>query len=391
VSTPTIDETLPHELLRRVRALRHELHRHPELGFEEHRTQARVREWLEGLGYTVCSSAGTGLVTDLEGGRPGPTVALRADLDALPIHETTNLAYRSERGGVAHKCGHDGHTAILCGVAARLMEFREHVSGIVRLVFQPAEEGVRGGGARVMVDEGVLDGVDRVFGLHNWPGFPKGHVRIAAGPVMAQEHRLTFTVRGRGGHASEPQRCLDPVAAGAKLVTALHSLAAREIGLAGGAVLTIGSFRAGTVNNVIPDTAELLGTMRSLDAELGERLAERVREVAAGVAATTGVPIDARVERSYPALVNDPAAAEQVHRAAVRIVGPDRVSSEGLPLAASEDFAYLAAAVPGAYFMLGAGDPVGSTPGCHHPDFDFDDDLLPLGARIFLALLTSYS
>ncbi|MBK8978022.1 MAG: amidohydrolase [Planctomycetes bacterium] len=384
-----LDDPLPTELLQRARALRHELHRWPELGFAEHRTQARVRDWLAEHGYRPRACAGTGLVAELDGGRPGPVVALRADLDALPIDERTPLPYRSEVPGVAHKCGHDGHTAILCAVAARLAALRDRVPGTVRLLFQPAEEGVDGGGARVMVAAGALDGVAAVYGLHNWPGFPKGDVRVAPGTVMAQEHRLLFAVRGRGGHASEPQRCRDPIAAGARLVTALHTLVAREVGLAGGAVLSIGSFHAGTANNVIPDGAELRGTLRSVDVELGERLAARVREVAAGEAAAAGLQIDAQVERTYPAVVNDAACVTRVAAAAARVVGAGRVGTAGLPLAASEDFAYLAGTVPGCYFLVGAGAPVGATPGCHHPDFDFDDDLLDVGARICLGIVAA--
>ncbi len=378
------------DLAARARALRHDLHRHPELGFQERRTQAKVKEWLTAHGWDAREVAGTGLMAERAGSAgDGPTIAIRADLDALPIRETTELEYRSVHEGVAHKCGHDGHTSIVCALAAVLDTRLASLRGKVRLLFQPAEEGATcgGGGGRVMVEEGALDGVDQVFGLHNWPGFPKGEVRVITGTVMAQEHRLAFTIRGRGGHASEPQRCVDPIAAGVRFVQSLYALVARSVGLGGGAVLSITEFHAGTANNIIPDRAQLTGTIRSLDDALGERLAEQVRHAVTALEQSTGVTVDAVVERAYPAVVNDPGATGRLERAARRVLGDDRVSSEGLPLAAAEDFAYMAAAVPGCYFLLGAGDPVGVTPGCHHPDFDFDDELLEPGAAVFLAVI----
>lgn len=381
----TSDDALT-SLLPRLAEIRHDLHQHPELGFEEHRTQGVVRNWLADHGYEPRDSAGTGVVADL---RPGaePTVALRADLDALPMQEHTDLAYRSVHDGCAHKCGHDGHSAILMGVASVLAAQREQISGNVRLLFQPAEEGVRGGGARVMVEEGVLDGVREVYGLHNWPGFGKGEVRVVAGPLMAQVDTLEIEIEGEGGHGAMPQVCRDPIVAGAHVVTAIQSAVTRGVGSRGVAVVTVGAFHAGTAHNVIPGTASMIGTVRTFDPELREDLIASLREVVESTAAAHGTCGRITITPDYPVLVNDDGCAQAVRRVASSVVGEDRVSDAGLPIAAAEDFAYFAREVPSAYFFLGAGQPVGDTPGCHHPDFDFDDDLIEIGVRMFTGLV----
>jgi len=386
-------------LLPELREIRHDLHQHPELGFAEHRTQAKVRAWLEGLGYAPRECAGTGLVADLHPGREGvpspvdasglrrPCIGLRADLDCLPMSETTALPYRSVHEGRAHKCGHDGHTTILLGVAAVLARHRDRVPGNVRLLFQPAEEGVDGGGARVMVAEGALAGVDEVYGLHNWPQFPHGELRVRAGAVMAHTRELDVTVVGKGGHGSQPQVCRDPIVAASYLVTALQTAVSRGLGSDGGGVVSICRFAAGNAHNVIPERAELGGTIRSFDPAVDERLVERVQEVARGVAATFGVEVELSITDGYPVLVNHERCAAAVRAVGARVLGPDKVSDAGLPIAGGEDFAYMAQAVPGAYFFLGAGRPGQDTPGCHHPDFDFDDSLIPTGMRMFLGLV----
>lgn len=379
-------------LLPRLREIRHDIHRHPELGFEETRTQALVRAWLAEHGYRPRDCAETGLVADLHPadqgkGRDGPCIALRADLDCLPMQETTDLPYRSVHDGRAHKCGHDGHTTILMGVAARLAALRDRIDGNVRLLFQPAEEGVRGGGARVMVAQGALEGVDEVYGLHNWPPFPRGHVRVRPGAVMAQTHELDITVIGKGGHASEPEVCRDPIVAAAHLVTALQTVVSRGVGKAGGAVVSICHFDAGDTYNVIPERACLQGTVRCFDEAVATRVIERIEEIGRGTATTFGVGVEIAWTPGYPVLLNDPTCAAAVARVAERVVGAERIGDAGLPLGAGEDFAYLSQAVPGAYFFLGSGDPAGDTPGCHHPDFDFDDRLIPTGIGMFLGLV----
>ncbi len=374
-------------LLPQLRQIRRDIHRHPELGFEETRTQALVRAWLEARGYAPRVCAETGLVADLRPGAPGPVIALRADLDCLPMHETTPIEHCSVHPGKAHKCGHDGHTAILLGVADLLARHRDAVPGNVRLLFQPAEEGVRGGGAKVMVAEGALDGVAEVYGLHNWPGFPKGQVHVRSGAMLAQVHTLRLTIRGKGGHASQPQMCRDPIVAGAHLVAALQTVVARGLGYQGGAVLSITQFAAGTTHNVIPDVATMQGTVRSFDPGVSERVLARVREVVDGAALGFGVAIELEVEAGYPTTVNHPRCAEAVVRVATAQLGAARVTDLDLPCAGGEDFAYFAQEIPAAYFFVGARRPGEDTPVCHHPDFDFDDDLIPTGVGLFLGLV----
>lgn len=386
ITDSTIEALLP-----KLREIRHDIHQHPELGFEEHRTQAKVREWLEGLGYSPRTCAVTGLVADLhpedDPQAAGRCIALRADLDCLPMQETTALPYRSVHDGRAHKCGHDGHTTIMLGVAAVLAQRREQIRGNVRLLFQPAEEGVRGGGARVMVAEGALDGVDEVYGLHNWPPFTHGEVRVKGGPLMAQTRELEIIITGKGGHGSQPEVCRDPILAGAHLVSALQSVVSRGVGSDGGGVLSICRFTSGDTHNVIPDRAHLQGTLRSFDSALTERMVERIEAIVRGTAAAFDVKIELDLSEGYPVLVNDPECAQTVARVARKVVGPERTSDAGLPIAGAEDFAYMTQACPGAYFFLGAGVPGGDTPGCHHPDFDFDDELIPLGVQMFVGLV----
>lgn len=376
-------------LLEPLREIRHDIHRHPELGFEEVRTQKKVREWLEARGYSPCASAETGLVADLHPDRVGraTTIALRADLDCLPMEERTPLPYRSVHPGRAHKCGHDGHTTILMGVADVLARHRDAIPGNVRLVFQPAEEGVRGGGAKVMVAEGVLEGVSEIYGLHNWPAWPKGEVRVKPGPLMAHVNYFGIELVGKGAHASQPQVARDPIVAGAHLVSALQTVVSRGLGFEGGAVLSVCQFHAGEANNVIPATARLGGTTRTFSESVTERVFERLHEVVRGVEPMFGVKARLDVTRGYPVLENHPECALAVARVAGRLVGPDKVNEKDLPMAGAEDFAYFTQAVPGAYFFLGAGLPGEDTPGCHHPDFDFDDGLIPLGMRMFLGLV----
>ena len=369
--------------------IRHDIHRHPELGFEEHRTQNLVRSWLEEHGYDPQVSAETGLYADLRPDLIGKTrtIALRADLDCLPMDETTDLPYRSIHAGRAHKCGHDGHTTMLMGTAAVLATLRETIDGNVRLVFQPAEEGVRGGGAKVMVAEGVLDPVDEVYGLHNWPGYPRGQIRVIGGPIMAQTHSIEITVRGVGGHGSQPQLVRDPIVAASHLVVALQTVVSRGLSYDGGAVVSIGSFSAGSANNVIPDQAHLTGTIRSFAPQVTERVVERVNEVVSGIANTFGVETNVELIPGYPVLINNEDCAAAVARVGTRLHGATAISSAELPMAGGEDFAYFAQAKPSAYFFIGTGDASGDTPVCHHPDFDFDDSIIEQGIGMFVGLV----
>lgn len=368
-------------------SIRHDLHRHPELGFEEERTQRIVRDWLERHGYHPWTTAGTGLVADLNPGATENTIALRADMDALPMDESTDLPYQSVNPGRSHKCGHDGHTTILMGTAAILAKQRERIKGNVRLIFQPAEEGVRGGGARVIVDEGGLDNVNEVYGLHSWPDWPKGQLRVAAGPMMAQVHAFFVKIKGKGGHGSQPQTCRDPIVAASHLVNSLQTVVSRGLGYEGGAVLSVCSIQAGTTHNVIPEDANLSGTIRTFDPEISDRVLKRLHEIAQGTAQTFGVGIAIDIEEGFPVLINDPICAEVVSRIGAEVMGAANVSSRELPMAGGEDFAYYAEKCPSAFFFLGAGRQGENTPGCHHPDFDFDDDLIPVGMELFLRIV----
>lgn len=375
------------DLVPQVTAIRHNLHQHPELGFEEVRTQAAVRSWLEQLGLQPKPAAKTGLVVDLAPHANGPTIALRADLDCLPMQETTELTYRSIHPGRAHKCGHDGHTAIMLGVASLLAPYRHELPGNVRLLFQPDEEGSQGGGAKIMVAEGVLDDVDEVYALHNWPAYPYGEIRVCAGPLMAATNPFFLTVTGAGGHGSQPQVCRDPIVAAAHWVCAIQTVVSRGLGYEGGAVVSVGQFTAGNTTNVIPDQAELKGTIRTFDDRVTDRVLERMQEITTGIGATFGVETKLEYRNSYPVLVNDPHCVAAVRRVATRLVGDDRVSDRGLPMAGAEDFAYMTRATQGAYFFIGTGNAEGTTPGCHHPDFDFNDDIMPLGMSMMVGLV----
>lgn len=371
-----------------LREIRHDIHRHPELGFAERRTRDLVVEFLGRHGYEPRTLAETGVVADLHPDRVGKatTIALRADLDCLPMPETTDLPYRSVHDGCAHKCGHDGHTTSLLGVASILAKHRDDVPGNVRLVFQPDEEGTSGGGAEVMIRDGALEHVDEIYGLHNWPPLARGRVAVKPGPMLAHVHRIDLVVRGLGGHASEPQRCRDPIVAASHIVTALQTVVSRGLGYAGGAVVSITKFIGGTADNVIPGHVELAGTIRSFLPEDTSRVLERVREVVDGHAAAFGVTAELQLTEGYPVVMNDTACAEAVERVARNVVGSDNVTRAGLPLAAAEDFAFYGQHIPAAYFLVGAGEPGGS-PTCHHPDFDFNDAILPTCMSMFLGLV----
>jgi amidohydrolase len=264
---------------------------------------------------------------------------------------------------------------------------RESLPGNVRLLFQPAEEGVRGGGARVMIDEGALSEVAEVYGLHSWPAWPKGELRVAAGPMMAQVHRFDVTVTGIGGHGSQPQTCRDPIVAAAHMITALQTVVSRGIGSDGGAVLSVCCIQAGTTDNVIPDSAVFKGTIRTFSASATERVLERLDEVVAGTAQTFGVDAELEIDEGFPVLNNDADCAAAVARVGEQVLGEGKVSALDLPMAGGEDFAYYALERPSAFFFLGAKRGDEDTPTCHHPDFDFDDDLIPVGIEIFLRIV----
>ncbi len=365
-------------------ALRRDIHREPELGFDTKKTAQKVLAALDGLPLEVETGvAENGIVATLHGEGEGPTVALRADMDALPIREETDLPFASEAEGKMHACGHDGHTSMLVGAAHALSQgsVRGRLNGTVKFVFQPAEEG--GGGGRVMVEEGVAEGVDSIFALHLWPGLPFGTVATKAGPIMAAADGFEMEIRGSGGHGAMPHLTADAVVIAAQVVTALQTVVSREVDPVEPAVLTIGEIGAGTAFNIIPEKARIGGTVRTLNADLRERMPERIEEVARGVA--QGMRGDVRLDYnfSYPVTLNDARAAERALGVAGDLFGEGSVLELRNPSMGGEDFAFFLEKVPGAFVWLGVGEEVS---GLHTPRFAFDEEILPRGSALLAAL-----
>jgi amidohydrolase len=383
------------ELTPETIALRRELHQHPELGFQEFNTSRIVAERLRALGLTVQTGiAGTGVIGLLTGSRPGKTVLLRADMDALPIEELNDVAYRSQVGGAMHACGHDGHTSGLLAVAKLLAGRRDEFAGTIKFCFQPCEESPPGG-AKPMIEAGILEEphVDAVFGLHLWQSLSVGTVGVLAGPAMANSDRFTIRIQGRGGHAAQPHLTVDATVVASQIVGALQTIIARNVSPLAAGVVTVGSLQAGTTYNVIADTAELKGTIRSFEAGLREALPARVEAIARGVAEALGATIEWEFLAGYPACVNDAALSELVRQAAAEVVGPAGVVTPE-PTMGGEDFAYFLQARPGCFFFVGSrNEERGLTFGHHHPRFDIDEAALPIGietlARVALRYLNS--
>ena len=369
----------------KISALRRDIHREPELGFDTEKTAAKVLAALEGLPLEVETGvAENGIVATLRGGGDGPTVGLRADMDALPIAEETNLPFASEVEGKMHACGHDGHTSMLVGAAHALCGMRDELNGTVKFVFQPAEEG--GGGGGVMVEEGVADGLDSIFALHLWPGLPFGTAATKAGPIMAAADAFEMEVRGTGGHGAMPHLSADAVVISAHVVTALQTVVSREVDPVEPAVLTVGEIGAGTAFNIIPETARIGGTVRTLDEELRRRMPERIEALAQGVA--RGMRGDAILDYrfSYPVTRNDAGAADRVLKTANALFGEGAGRELPNPSMGAEDFAYFLEKVPGAFVWLGVGEDVS---GLHTPQFAFDEKILPRGSALLAALALS--
>ncbi len=365
----------------RIVALRRDIHREPELGFDTEKTAEKVVAALDGLPLDIKTGvAGNGVVATLEGEEEGPTVGLRADMDALPIHEETSLPFASETDGKMHACGHDGHTSMLVGAAHALSGMRDRLHGTVKFIFQPAEEG--GGGGKVMVEEGVTEGMDSIFALHLWPGLPLGTASTKAGPVMAAADAFEMEVKGTGGHGAMPHQTADAIVMAAQIVTALQTIVSREADPVEPAVLTVGEIGAGTAFNIIPGSARIAGTVRTMNQDLREMMPERIEELARGVACGMRGDIDLNYKFSYPVTRNDPEAASLALNVAGELLGEDSVVEAENPSMAGEDFAFMLEEVPGAYVWLGVGD----VSGLHTPEFAFDEDVLPRGAALLTAL-----
>jgi amidohydrolase len=372
--------------------LRRRLHRHPELGLTLPRTQAAVLEALDGLGLEVqTGQRTTSVVARLRGARPGPTILLRADMDALPMPEETGLPFASEVAGAMHACGHDGHTAMLAGAARILARRREALAGSVVFMFQPGEEGYHG--ARVMIEEGLLDGPDAptaAFALHGTHRWTAGTVGVRGGPTNASGDTLNIVVRGKGGHAAMPHDCLDPIPVACEIVQAFQTLVTRRVSVFDPAVITVARIEAGTTQNVIPDTASLLGTVRTVSEVTREQVLAGVRRVAEGVAAAHGAEVDVQLIRGYPVTVNDTSFAGFVLDTARELLGPDAVQAPEHPSMAAEDFSYVLQRVPGVIASLSTRPDTGAAFPNHSPRMLLNEAALATGIALHVAVVTRF-
>jgi amidohydrolase len=357
------------------------LHRHPELSGQEHRSAALMAERSAALGFSVRSGiGGTGVIADLDSGKPGPMLMLRADMDALPILERGDgRVVTSETAGVMHACGHDGHMAMTLGAARALVALRDSWSGRLRLCFQPAEE--TASGAIPMIGDGAAQGVDRVLGIHLWAPLQTGRVAVKSGVIFGSADSFSLIIQGRGGHGGMPHTAIDPVVVTAQVILAIQTIISRETSPFSPAVITIGRVTAGTAFNVIADSAELLGTTRAIDAAERERLLKRIAEVATAVAAGYGAEAHFEHIAGCPPVVSDVATADLVHRAAAETVGEDHVDI-AVPITVGDDVACFLERAPGCYFLVGAGHPErGPVPPHHSAYFDIDEAALPVGVE----------
>jgi amidohydrolase len=375
-----------------TQTLRRDFHRHPELGFREIRTSGIVAKELEALGIEVTKGIGkTGVVGLLEGAQPGPTLLLRFDMDALPIVEQTGADYASQNEGVMHACGHDGHTAIGLTVAKMLHAHRDQLAGTLKLCFQPSEEGNNGeevGGAEMMMRDGLLDApnVDKTLSLHLWNEKPLGWIGVSGGPVMAGAEIFTVRITGKGGHGAIPQQTVDPVVAAAQIVNALQTIVSRNVAPLETAVVSVTTINSGTAFNVIPQTAELTGTIRTFDTGVRQRIVERFEQIARGVGEALGCQVEVSIQRMTPALINDDDIAASVQATARRVLSDSHLETAGYLTMGAEDMAFMQEKVPGCYFFIGSNDKDRHLDyGHHHPRFDFDEEALVRGSALMAA------
>jgi len=371
--------------------LRRDIHQHPELAFEEHRTSDLVAAKLESWGYAVHRGlGGTGVVGTLTRGGSKRRLGLRADMDALPIQEATGVAWASSKPGLMHACGHDGHTAMLLA-AAKAIASDATFDGTLHLIFQPAEEG--GGGAVRMIDDGLFEHhpCDAVFAMHNMPGVPQGHFVFRDGAAMASSDYVTIRVHGTGGHGAMPHRAADPLVAAASIVMALQTIVARNVDPLHTAVVTVGAMHAGQANNVIPALATLELSVRALDPDVRRLLEQRIKALVVAQAESFGVTAEVDWRPGYCVLVNAVAETNFARQVALDLVGAERVTLNGPALTGSEDFAFMLEKIPGSYLLIGNGD--GDSAGAcmvHNPGYDFNDDNIATGAAYWVALVERY-
>ena len=375
-----------------TQSMRRDFHMHPELGFKEIRTGGIVAKELESLGLEVTKGVGkTGVVGLLEGAKPGPTLLIRFDMDALPMSEDTGAEYASQTQGVMHACGHDGHTAIGLTVAKMLHAHREDLAGTVKFCFQPSEEGFNGeevGGAEMMLRDGVLDGpkVDKTLSMHLWNEKPLGWVNVAKGPVMAGAEQFTVKLTGKGGHGAAPHTTIDPIVAAAQIVTALQSIAARNVAPLHAAVISVTTLHSGTAFNIIPQEAELTGTIRTFDLSVRKMVLERFEQIVRGIAETMGCKVDINVQRVTPAVINNDSVAAKVQETARRLFPQTELDTSNYLTMGAEDMAFMQEKVEGCYFFIGSNNTEKHLDySHHHPKFDFDEEALVRGSALMSA------
>lgn len=382
-------------LLKRIIAHRRALHQIPELGFQETKTQHYIMVQLESLGLTPFEVAGTGVVAVLKGeAGPGPCIGLRADMDGLPIQEENDLPFASTHPGKMHACGHDGHMAIMLGVVEALVQRKNELTGHIKFIFQPGEEGYAG--AKSMVEAGVLEikpAVDAIFGAHLWTYQPVGEIGVRTGPTMAAADEFHIHIRGKGGHGVMPQGTVDAVLVAAQLTNAIHTIVSRTVDPLENAVITVGTMHSGANFNVIAETAELTGTVRAYKEDIRQHLKQRLQAMCAGIGATFGAEIVLNYQDGYPPTVNAVEPTDRLRQAASRVVGAEKVVPPYLTMA-GEDMAYFLQEKPGCFFFIGAGKHSGDQSGKiipHHcPVFDFDEAALGIGAGVFIRVVESY-
>jgi amidohydrolase len=377
-------QKLTDSVMEQVITLQRNIHAHPEIGFDTVRTAGLIADQLREAGIETREQIGkTGVVGDIV--VPGSTrcIAFRADMDALPMDEDSQLPHRSTIPGAAHMCGHDAHSAMLVGAARALSGIRDRLPCSVRFIFQPNEEALPGG-APAMIADGCLEGVDRIFGMHVWPLFDTGKIGIIDGPTMAQPDTFRILVKGVGGHAAAPHACADPVLCGSQIINSAQHIVSRNIDPIRSSVLTFTQFHGGSADNVIPETIELRGTIRSFEKEVGETARRRLAEVAEAVATAHQCSAQVEITEGYPVTFNDPEACEEVRRSVSAEVP---LSDEGEPCLGGEDFAYYGEKIPAAFMFLGNRDAQkGIVYFCHHPRFQVDDEAMPVGVRSWIAL-----
>ena len=365
----------------RVIDTRRDLHRIPELGGQEEKTSAYVMDYLKRENIPLTAHiAGHGVMGVLDTGRPGPTLLIRADMDALPIAEETGLAFASRHPGVMHACGHDAHTAMVLVAATAIKALQKRLSGTVKFIFQPAEEGP--GGARPMIEAGVMENppVDYALGCHIWPDIPEGTIGIRSGPLLAAASGFTITIKGKGGHAAKPHLCVDALETGCQVVGALQRIVSRQTDPLAPTVITVGRFRAGTAFNVIPETATIGGTARTFDLETWETWPQRIEPVVKGVCDSMGAGYTFSFRKGCPPTINNPDMADRLRRLAAEVVGPQQVVEPNQTLG-GEDMAFYLQKARGCFFCLGAGNEVDG--GLHNPRFNFNDEILISGVELY--------